>query len=138
MKNAPVMLASWSGAEIEALIKEARRRQRRRRAATAGAVATVLAAALGVFTGLHGAGGPRRPGQPGPGPAASHPARPQVPGPIPASIGTAVLMWPAGGQAGGIDRRATCVPAGSCGRCRPSTPASTSRSWRLAAGSSTS
>ncbi len=99
MKNTAVMPASVSGAEIEALIKEARRRQRRRRAAIAGAAAVVLAAVLGVFTGIHGAGGPGYRSRPG----ARHRARPQVPGPIPKSIDTAVLMWPAGGQAGKID-----------------------------------
>lgn len=102
MKNAPVMLASRSGTGIEALIKEAQRRKRRRRAATAGVAAAVLAAVLGVVTGLHGAGRPRYPGQSRPRSAASHPARPQVPGPIPATAGTAVLMWPTGGQAGGV------------------------------------
>ena len=67
MKNAAVMPAPGSGADAEALIKEARRRQRRRRAATAGAAAVVLAAALGVLTVIHGAGGPGHPGRPGPG-----------------------------------------------------------------------
>src|SRR5438552_14596677 len=100
MKNAAVMPAPHPGADTEALIREARRRQRKRRAATAGAVAAVLAAALGVFAGMHGTGGPRSPSQPRPGPAAGHSARKQLPGPIPTSIGTTVLMWPVGGQAG--------------------------------------
>ncbi len=103
MKNAAVLPARGSGADAEALIKEARRRQRNRHAVTAAAAAAVLAAALGVFAGSHGAGGPRSLGPPRPGPGAGRSARTQVPGPIPASIGTTVLMWPAGGQAGEID-----------------------------------
>ena len=82
--------------EVEALIKEARRRQRRRYAATGVAVTAVLAAAIGAFAGLHGASGPGRLIQPRPGLPAGHPARPRVPAPIPASINTTVLMWPAG------------------------------------------
>jgi len=72
----------------EALIKEARRRQRRRWLAVGAAVAAVLA---GVAGGVAG----HRPGRPGP---QSHPG-PQVaarPAPIPHSIGTTLLMWPAG------------------------------------------
>jgi hypothetical protein len=102
MKSATVMPASGSGADTEALIKEARRRQRRRYAATAAAVAAVLAAALGVFADIHRDGGPRSANQPSPRPATRHSARPQVPGPIPKGIDTSVLMWPVGGQAGGI------------------------------------
>jgi hypothetical protein len=77
--------------EPEALIKEARRRQRRRWLAVGVAVVVVLAGAAGV------AG--HRPGRPGPRrhPASQGAAR-QVaaPAPIPRSIGTTVLMWPAG------------------------------------------
>jgi hypothetical protein len=76
---------------------------RKRRAATAGAAAAGLAAALGVFTGLHAAGRPGYPSQSRPRPAASDPARPRVPGPLPTNVGTAVLMWPVGGQAGDIN-----------------------------------
>src|SRR6185437_14937045 len=101
MKTAAVVRAPGSGADADALIREARRRQRRRRAVAAGAAAAVLAAALGVFAGTHQAGGPQSPGRDRPGPAAGHSARPQVPGPIPASAGTTVLMWPEG-QAGAI------------------------------------
>lgn len=79
----------------EALIKEARRRQRRRWLAAGVAVAAVLAGVAGVAGGVAG----HRPGRPGP---QSHPG-PQVavrqaarPGPIPRSIGTTLLMWPAG------------------------------------------
>ena len=93
MKNTAV--APAPGPDLEALIKEARRRQRRRYAATGVALAAVLAAAIGALAGLPGASGPRRPSHPRP--AAGHSARPQVPGPIPANVGATVLMWPAGG-----------------------------------------
>jgi ferric-dicitrate binding protein FerR (iron transport regulator) len=59
MKTATVMPATGPGAE--ALIREARRRQRRRYAATALAVAAVL----GAFAALYGAGGPRQGARPG-------------------------------------------------------------------------
>ena len=79
----------------EALIREARRRQRRRWLAAGVAVAVVLAGAAGVAAGVAG----HRPGRPG---LRSHP-RPQAaarqaatPAPIPRSIGTTLLMWPAG------------------------------------------
>jgi len=102
MKSAAVV--PGPGRDVEALIKEARRRQRRRYAATGVAVAAVLAAALGAFAGLHGVGGPRRVSPPRPGPAAGHSVGPQVPGAIPGSVDTTVLMWPAGpGQDGTID-----------------------------------
>lgn len=68
MKNAAVLPAPGSGADIEALIKEARRRQRNRRAVAVAAAAAVLTAALGVFAGSHGAGGGRGPrARPAPG-----------------------------------------------------------------------
>ena len=79
----------------EALIREARRRQRRRWLAAGVAVAGVLAGVAGVAAGVAG----HPPGRPGP---RSHP-RSQVavrqaaaPLPIPRSIGTTLLMWPAG------------------------------------------
>jgi hypothetical protein len=73
----------------EALIKEARRRQRRRWLAVGVAVAAVLAGAAGVAAGVAGVAG-HPPGRPGP---RSHPASPA---PIPRSIGTTLVMWPAG------------------------------------------
>ena len=84
---------------IEALIREARRRQRRRHAVAGVAVAAVLAAAAGLFAGLHGAGRPR-PGNP---PMAGHSSGPLVSGAIPPSVDATVLMWPTGpGQDGTI------------------------------------
>ena len=75
----------------EALIREARRRQRRRWLAVGVAVAAVLAGAAGVAAGTAG----HRPGRPGPrGHARSQQAA--RPAPIPRSIGTTLLMWPAG------------------------------------------
>ena len=115
MKNTAV--APAPGPDLEALIKEARRRQRRRYAATGVALAAVLAAAIGALAGLPGASGPRRPSHPRP--AAGHSARPQVPGPIPANVGTTVLMWPAGRRSGRHDRRRQpahrAARAGHCG-----------------------
>ena len=79
----------------EALIKEARRRQRRRWLAVGVAVAVVLAGVAGVAAGVAG----HRPGRPGPrSHPGSQPAARQAatPAPIPRSIGTTLLMWPAG------------------------------------------
>ena len=77
----------------EALIKEARRRQRRRWFAAGVAVAAVLAGVAGVAAGVagHPAGRPGPRGRPG-----SQAGQAVAPGPIPRSIGTTVLMWPAG------------------------------------------
>jgi len=78
--------------EPEALIKEARRRQRRRWLAVGVAVAVVLAGVAGVAAGVAGhPPGPR--GHPGSQVAARQAAGP---GPIPRSIGTTLVMWPAG------------------------------------------
>ena len=79
----------------EALIKEARRRQRRRWLAVGVAVAVVLAGVAGVAADVAG----HRPGRPGPrGHPGSQGAARQAatPAPIPRSIGTTLLMWPAG------------------------------------------
>ena len=79
----------------EALIKEARRRQRRRWLAVGVAVAVVLAGVAGLAAGVAG----HPPGRPGP---RGHPGSQVVarqaatPAPIPRSIGTTLLMWPAG------------------------------------------
>ena len=76
----------------EALIKEARRRQRRRWLAVGVAVAVVLAGVAGVAAGVAG----HRPGPRG-HPGSQVAARPAAtPAPIPRSIGTTLLMWPAG------------------------------------------
>ena len=86
-------MRAWpgTGAQPEALIKEARRRQRRRYLAVGAAVAAVLGSAAGLAAGL---GGPAPHSHAGPqvatGPAAGALA------PIPRSLGTTVLMWPAG------------------------------------------
>ena len=102
MKSTAVVPAPGPG--VEALIREARRHQHRRYAAIGVAVAAVLAAALGAFAGLHGAGGPRRASPPRPGLQARPSAGPHGAGPIPASVDTTVLMWPTGpGQDGTID-----------------------------------
>jgi len=81
--------------EPEALIKEARRRQHRRWLAAGVAVAAVLAGVAGVAAGVAG----HQPGRPGPRthPGSQVAARPAAaPVPIPRSIGTTLLMWPAG------------------------------------------
>jgi hypothetical protein len=80
--------------EPEALIKEARRRQRQRWLAAGVAVAAVLAGVAGVAAGVAGHG----PGRPGPrGHPGSQAARQAAaPALIPRSIGTTLLMWPAG------------------------------------------
>ena len=79
----------------EALIKEARRRQRRRWLAVGVAVAAVLAGVAGVAAGVagHRPGRPGLRGHPGLQVAARHAA---APAPIPRSIGTTLVMWPAG------------------------------------------
>jgi hypothetical protein len=95
MRIAPPGWLPDARTEPEALIKEARRRQHRRWLAVGVAVAVVLAGVAGVAAGVAG----HRPGRPGP---RSHPgsqvvARPAAgPGPIPRSIGTTLVMWPAG------------------------------------------
>jgi hypothetical protein len=116
MKSTAVVPASAPG--VEALIKEARRRQRRRYAATGVTVAAVLAAALGAFADLHGASGPQRTSPPRPRPAAGQSAGPHVPGAISGSVGTTVLMWPAGPEQDGtiyLDNLRT----GTLGRAAP-------------------
>jgi hypothetical protein len=81
--------------EPEALIKEARRRQRRRWLAVGVAVAAVLAGVAGVAAGVAG----HRPGRPG---LRGHPGsqvaarQAAAPAPMPRSIGTTLVMWPAG------------------------------------------
>lgn len=92
MKSTAVAPAPGPG--TEALIKEARRRQRRRHAATGVAVAAMLAAAVGAVAGLHEGSRPQHVHPPLP--AAGHAAGRSAPGAIPSSIGTTVLMWPAG------------------------------------------
>ena len=95
MRIAPPGGLAEARTEPEALIKEARRRQRRRWLAAGVAVAAVLAGVAGVAAGVAG----HSPGRPGP---RTHPgsrvaARPAAaPAPIPRSIGTTLLMWPAG------------------------------------------
>lgn len=104
--------------DVEALIKEARRRQRKRHAATGVAIAAVLAAAIGAFASHHGASGPQRPSPPRAGPAAGHSAGPQIPGLIPRSVNTTVLMWPTGPEQDGtigLDNLRT----GTLGRATP-------------------
>ena len=90
MKTAPALGLPGTRTQPEALIKEARRRQRRRRMAIGVAVVAVLGSAVGVAAGLHGPGSSHRPGAGSPARAAG------VPAPIPRSLGTTVLMWPAG------------------------------------------
>src|SRR5579859_7444348 len=90
MRTAPARGLPGTGTPPEALIKEARRRQRRRRVAIGAAVVAVLGSAVGVAAGLHEPGSSHRPGAGSPRQAAS------VPAPIPRSLGTTVLMWPAG------------------------------------------
>jgi hypothetical protein len=95
MRIAPPGWLPDARTEPEALIREARRRQRRRWLAVGVAVAAVLATVAGVSAGVAG----HPPGRPGP---RGH-LRPQVaarqgaaPAPIPRSVGTTLLMWPAG------------------------------------------
>jgi hypothetical protein len=94
----PDWLPGWlpdARTEPEALIKEARRRQRRRWLAVGVAVVVVLAGVAGVAAGVAG----HRPGRPGPrGHPGSQAAVRQAASPaaIPRSIGTTLLMWPAG------------------------------------------
>ena len=90
MRTAPARGLPGTGTPPEALIKEARSRQRRRRVAIGAAVVAVLGSAAGVAAGLREPGSSQRPGAGSPGQAAS------VPAPIPRSLGTTVLMWPAG------------------------------------------
>jgi len=101
MKGTPVLTAREP--DVQALIREARRRQRRRYAAAGIALAALLAGALGLLAYLHGTGGPRRGGLLRPGLAAGHSIGSHRPGRIPASVGATVVMWPGPGQDGTID-----------------------------------
>ena len=94
MRIAPPGWLPDARTEPEALIKEARRRQRRRRLAVGAAVAVVLAGLAGAAAGVGG----HRPGRPGPGGHPGSQVARQAAGPalIPRSIGTTLLMWPAG------------------------------------------
>jgi hypothetical protein len=98
MEYAPARLLPGTETDPEALIKEARRRQRRRYVAAGAAVAVALGAAAGVLAGLHGPGssGHGRPGRPGHRRSLAARRVLRGPAPIPASVGTTVLMWPAG------------------------------------------
>ncbi len=90
MRIAPPGWLPDAQTEPEALIREARRRQRRRWLMIGVAVAAMLAGVAGVAAGV--AGHPS--GRPGP---RSHPtSRAEVASPISRSIGTTLLMWPAG------------------------------------------
>jgi hypothetical protein len=95
MRSAPHGWPPGARTEPEALIKEARRRQRRRWLALGVAVAAVLAGVAGVAAGVAGHSpnglGPR--GHPR---AQVAPRQAAAPTPIPRSIGTTLLMWPAG------------------------------------------
>jgi hypothetical protein len=91
------------GTELEAVIREARRRQRRRQLVIGLAVAAVLAGAAGVVAGIGLPAAPRRVSHPRPKPSASGVSRQALPGPIPRSVDTTVLMWPVGYPAFGPD-----------------------------------
>src|SRR6266567_4396749 len=86
-----------TGADPDALIREARRRQRRRYGLAGLALATSLAS-VGVGLALGGAGGPSG-GQGQSQSASPQRHRPSPPGhlpkapPIPHSVGTTILMW---------------------------------------------
>jgi hypothetical protein len=86
MRTAPARGLPGTGTQPEALIKEARRRQRRRYVAVGVAVVAVLGSAAGVAAGLHSHAG---------SPVTARNAA-GMPAPIPRSLGTTVLMWPAG------------------------------------------
>ena len=96
MKTATASGIAGADAELEALIKEARRRQRRRYLAAGAAVLAVLGGIAGVLTSLHASGSAHRsrPSPPRSPAAVEH--VPRGPGPIPRSVGTTVLMWPVG------------------------------------------
>jgi len=96
VRTAPARSRPATAEQPEALIKEARRRQRRRYAAAGAAVVAVLGSAAGVAAGLDGPDShlPSPHSGAGSPAAAGHAAG--APAPIPHSLGTTVLMWPAG------------------------------------------
>jgi hypothetical protein len=86
--------ASGHTAEIEALIKEARRRHRRRQLMVGLTAVAVTAAGIGAFTAVRGAGQRRPASRPRPVAASNRPAPRVLPGAIPASVDTTLVMWP--------------------------------------------
>jgi len=91
------------GAELEALIKEARRRQRRRQLLVSAVTVILIGGALGVVVGRRGASMPPTAlppvHHPLPSSGPGHVAR--LPAPIPASVDSTVLMWPVGPEQDG-------------------------------------
>jgi len=106
VKVSVVAPPSVTGAESEALIREARRRQRRRQVVIWTAATVVLAGVLGSYAAL---GRSSRPPGANP-PSDRHPVRglgsghvagPPAPAAIPRSVDTTVLMWPVGPEQDG-------------------------------------
>ena len=87
-----------TGADAEALFKEARRRQRRRYLLAGLAAAAVTAAALGALAGLRTGGHPPQARPVRPAPALRHPARRALSGPVLGGRAGSVLMWPTAGS----------------------------------------
>jgi hypothetical protein len=98
MKAAPPAGLADPAAELEALIREARRRQHRRWLAAGVAAAAVLASGGGIIAGSH-AGNPRPPRGHATGTPPAHAIRPSAApllGPILPGAATSLVMWPVG------------------------------------------
>ena len=99
MKTAIASHLPDGSTELDALIKEARRRQRRRYLTTCLCVVAVIAGAVAVVSGTGARDRPGPPGRhPGPAapPAATRPKSPPSQGPILAGSDTTLVTWPVG------------------------------------------
>jgi hypothetical protein len=96
MRIAPPSWQPDTGAEPEDLIREARRRQRRRWLAAGVAGVVLLASVAGVVAGLAGHRHSHASSRSHPAKKAAARRAVGAPAPIPPSIGTTLVMWPAG------------------------------------------
>jgi hypothetical protein len=96
VRIAPPAVPPDAPAELEDLIKEARRRQRRRWLAAGVAGVVLLTGGAGVVAGLAGHRHDRASSRSHPGKEAAARRAAGALAPIPRSIDTTVLMWPAG------------------------------------------
>jgi hypothetical protein len=91
MKTMSVARPPGPGEDVQAIIRQARRRQRRRQLVTVVVTVLALGGALGGYAALAG------PGHPGPARTAGGAGHRSPPGPEALGIDATVLMWPSAG-----------------------------------------